>query len=79
VAGHHPVYSIGMHGSNHCLLQKLKLLLDEYKVTAYLSGHDHNMQVRTYIRGGGTGGPGITPPSPQEKFGGQAPIKMLVT
>lgn len=45
VAGHHPVYSVGMHGTNHCLLQKLKPLLDEYKVTAYFSGHDHNMQV----------------------------------
>ena len=46
VAGHHPVLSAGIHGSSPYLLSKLKPLLEQYDVTAYLSGHDHNLQVR---------------------------------
>lgn len=44
VAGHHPVLSAGIHGSTPYLISKLKPLLEEYDVTAYLSGHDHNLQ-----------------------------------
>ena len=46
VAGHHPVLSAGIHGSTSYLISNLKPLLEEYDVTAYLSGHDHNLQVR---------------------------------
>ena len=45
VAGHHPVLSAGIHGNTPYLISKLKPLLEENDVTAYLSGHDHNLQV----------------------------------
>uniref|UniRef100_A0A915KPG6 Calcineurin-like phosphoesterase domain-containing protein n=1 Tax=Romanomermis culicivorax TaxID=13658 RepID=A0A915KPG6_ROMCU len=45
VAGHHPMYSIGDHGSDKYLIEIFKPLFEEYNVTAYLSGHDHNLQI----------------------------------
>ncbi|XP_031558063.1 tartrate-resistant acid phosphatase type 5-like [Actinia tenebrosa] len=61
VGGHHPIFSAGFHGNSDCLLSSLKPLLEKYDVTAYISGHDHNLQhikeedssVHYFISGGG--------------------------
>jgi len=43
VSGHYPIYSTCEHGGIKCL-QQLDRLLHKYKVNAYFSGHDHNLQ-----------------------------------
>nr|CAD2125938.1 unnamed protein product [Meloidogyne enterolobii]CAD2140309.1 unnamed protein product [Meloidogyne enterolobii] len=44
VAGHYPIYSVGRHGSFYECLKDLDLKMKEAKISAYLSGHDHNLQ-----------------------------------
>ena len=47
------------HGLTDTLIQKLKPLLEKYNVTAYMCGHDHNLQhitdsgVQYYVTGAG--------------------------
>ncbi|KAH3695861.1 hypothetical protein DPMN_083319 [Dreissena polymorpha] len=44
VGGHYPVYSVGDHGPSACLRRQLEPLLHTYRVSAYIAGHDHNLQ-----------------------------------
>ena len=44
VGSHFPIFSVAEHGSTQCLIDKLMPLLHKYKVSLYLSGHDHNLQ-----------------------------------
>jgi len=53
VVGHYPVYSPCSHGSTRQLVDNLEPLLQRYKVTAYIAGHDH---CASYV-GSSTGGP----------------------
>lgn len=44
VIGHHPIYSNGPHGDHKTLILDWEPLIRQHKVTAYLAGHDHDLQ-----------------------------------
>ncbi len=44
VVGHHPIYSVGEHGSDPDLKRSLEGVLEKHNVTIYFAGHDHNLQ-----------------------------------
>jgi tartrate-resistant acid phosphatase type 5 len=48
VNGHFPVYSVAEHGPTKCLVDRLRPLLHQYRATAYICGHDHNLQVNIF-------------------------------
>lgn len=70
VAGHFPVWSICEHGPTSILVSRLKPVLETFKVSAYLAGHDHCAQ---YIDEGlgpqyhGLGAGCVTDPSTKHK------------
>ena len=40
------MFSAGVHGSIPCVQKTLENLFNKHTVTAYFSGHDHNLQVK---------------------------------
>jgi DNA repair exonuclease SbcCD nuclease subunit len=45
VMAHHPIRSYGFHGDTEILVKDVLPLLCRYKVDAYVSGHDHGLQI----------------------------------
>jgi tartrate-resistant acid phosphatase type 5 len=45
VVGHHPIFSGGEHGDTEALKRDVLPLLKRYRVSAYLNGHEHDLQV----------------------------------
>ncbi|KAE9553348.1 hypothetical protein FO519_003411 [Halicephalobus sp. NKZ332] len=54
VGGHYPIYSASSHGGSKCLLDRLDPILRNSGVTAYFSGHDHDLQHIEVNQGGST-------------------------
>jgi 3',5'-cyclic AMP phosphodiesterase CpdA len=44
VIGHHPIYSNGPHGDHARLIADWEPIIRQHKVSAYLAGHDHDLQ-----------------------------------
>lgn len=44
VIGHHPIFSGGGHGGSQLLVDHVKPLLERFGVSAYINGHDHDLQ-----------------------------------
>lgn len=45
IIGHYPMISYGMYGINKNLMLDLLPIIRKYKVSYYISGHDHNLQI----------------------------------
>jgi tartrate-resistant acid phosphatase type 5 len=68
VYGHHPIYSVGVHGDNPILIKRLQPVL-KGRADVYLTGHDHDLQhlkaedgVHFFVSGGA--GAGLREPKP---------------
>lgn len=51
VFGHHPVYSNGLHGNSPELADTILPLFENYGVSVYISGHEHNLQILKPVNG----------------------------
>jgi acid phosphatase len=47
VVGHHPLYSVGLHGNVPELIGSFKPVFLQSKTDFYLAGHDHSLQYHT--------------------------------
>lgn len=71
VIGHHPFYSVGEHGNNPALTQRLKPLLLQHQTDFYIAGHDHDLQhhqqpgepLHYIVSGGGSENRSVQPQS----------------
>jgi tartrate-resistant acid phosphatase type 5 len=78
VVGHHPIYSHGLYGNTVVLVKQLAPLLEKYRVSAYLNGHEHDLQLMKrinsvrYIISGGGGGKRKTVLGPNSEFAASA-------
>jgi 3',5'-cyclic AMP phosphodiesterase CpdA len=62
VVGHHPIYSVGDHGSEPDMKRMVERILEKHHVNIYFAGHDHSLQslqregspIRHLISGGGS-------------------------
>jgi tartrate-resistant acid phosphatase type 5 len=66
IVGHHPVYSAATaHGDQQDMITKILPLLQKYKVSVYINGHDHilqhlrNSDIDYFICGGGANTRGV--------------------
>lgn len=48
---HHPVYSNGWHGDTAWLIERLKPVLEKYRVDVVFSGHDHSLEAIEPVNG----------------------------
>jgi tartrate-resistant acid phosphatase type 5 len=48
VVGHYPLFSVGENGDQPAMQKAIQALLEEYKVDAYISGHDHCLEHLTH-------------------------------
>jgi tartrate-resistant acid phosphatase type 5 len=88
VIGHHPVYTAGERSNNPetaLIRSVLQPLFDRYNVTAYLSGHEHNLQhlrgsegLHQFVSGAGSESR-LTNPFVPRRFARAAPGFMLVS
>ena len=44
VVGHHPILSSGNHGDTPAVAERVKPLLERYRVQVYFNGHDHDLE-----------------------------------
>jgi acid phosphatase len=44
VVGHHPILSSGNHGEAPAVAERVKPLLERYRVQIYFNGHDHDLE-----------------------------------
>ncbi|MEP7272424.1 MAG: metallophosphoesterase [Acidobacteriota bacterium] len=69
VYGHHPIYSVGAHGDNTGLIQRLLPVLKRGRADVFFAGHDHDFQHLKAEDGlhffvAGVGGAGLRQPKP---------------
>jgi tartrate-resistant acid phosphatase type 5 len=86
VVGHHPIYSVGEHGSEPDMKRLIEGKLEQHHVHVYFAGHDHSLQSlqrngsRVYhvISGGGSERTPVKKDLPISRFAKESTGFMLV-